>query len=195
MVLLQSGEVLAWGDNTHGQLGLAPGAAAGQAPGAPSSASAAAAVTPSTVCLPQGVRALAVACGDNHTLFVTAQGSVFACGANGSGQCGLPPCASVGTPTEVPSAALGGAGALAACAGGGWGHSYSLVRTEWGVRGFGHFHVSSSTALRLGTESVLQPPACTEVSCRAVAALTPAMLPRTPFLGPTPCVLVLANNR
>ncbi|CAD7938701.1 unnamed protein product, partial [Amoebophrya sp. A120] len=33
-------------------------------------------------------RICAVSCGDSHTLFVTPQGDVFACGANQCGQCG-----------------------------------------------------------------------------------------------------------
>jgi len=73
LALTSTGSVLAWGDNSFGQLGN----------GTTINSS-----VPVVVSLPSGTIATAIAAGENHSLAVTSTGSVLAWGDNSSGQLG-----------------------------------------------------------------------------------------------------------
>ena len=77
LVALASGDVLAWGSNDRGQLGLGNSAPAGTA-------------APSRVALPDGERALSVHCGADFSVATTDTGSVYAWGHGADGQMGAP---------------------------------------------------------------------------------------------------------
>ena len=89
--------IWAWGLNSSGQLGT--GSTATQI------------LTPTLLTTPTGV--LGVATGANHTLAVTSGGSVYAWGANASGQLGNNSTALSRSPIQVPNVT----GAVAAAAG------------------------------------------------------------------------------
>ena len=113
------GTLLTWGASRGGRLGHAAAAVAeragggggGAAPagGGPPAAAAApapssAAIAPTPVALPPGVRVTAVALGKHHSLALADGGGVWAWGSNADGRCGLPPsaAASLPTPRRVP---------------------------------------------------------------------------------------------
>uniref|UniRef100_UPI0005B8DBFD RCC1 domain-containing protein n=1 Tax=Salinispora pacifica TaxID=351187 RepID=UPI0005B8DBFD len=73
VALTAAGTVLAWGDNSHGQLGDGTGADS---------------LTPVGVSLPAGVTASAVAAGRDHSVALTSAGTVLAWGGNSFGQLG-----------------------------------------------------------------------------------------------------------
>jgi alpha-tubulin suppressor-like RCC1 family protein len=76
LALTSAGQILAWGGNTHGQLG--DGSTDGAA-------------RPVTVALPGHARARAVAAGCWHSLAVSTGGQVYAWGDNAAGQTGKSP--------------------------------------------------------------------------------------------------------
>uniref|UniRef100_A0A061R666 Ubiquitin-protein ligase E3 A n=1 Tax=Tetraselmis sp. GSL018 TaxID=582737 RepID=A0A061R666_9CHLO len=75
VVITSEGRVMAWGDGSKGQLGN------GELTHCTEAVSAV---------LPDGVgKVVAVACGDEHTVFLTSEGHAYACGDNREGQLGL----------------------------------------------------------------------------------------------------------
>lgn len=95
VVKRSNGTVSAWGYGAEGQRGDGTN---------PATAS----DTPSTVTLPAGVLARAVAAGGNHALLLSTAGDVYAWGRNTSGQLGLNDQAARNVPTKVtlPGAAV-----------------------------------------------------------------------------------------
>ncbi len=69
------GDVLSWGLNSHGQLGLGKEVTLQY--------------TPALVWALTGVAVTQISAGATHTLFLTLPGLVYCCGANQSGQLGL----------------------------------------------------------------------------------------------------------
>ncbi|MEQ2276649.1 hypothetical protein XENORESO_001753 [Xenotaenia resolanae] len=75
LALTRGGDVLSWGSNSHGQLGLGKDFAHQH--------------KPILVCSLTGVAVTQISAGGSHTLFLTLSGLVYCCGANKSGQLGL----------------------------------------------------------------------------------------------------------
>ncbi|XP_047449633.1 probable E3 ubiquitin-protein ligase HERC4 isoform X2 [Mugil cephalus] len=75
LALTKGGDVLSWGSNSHGQLGLGKEVSM--------------LCTPSLVHALTGVAVTQIAAGGTHSLFLTLSGLVYCCGANKSGQLGL----------------------------------------------------------------------------------------------------------
>lgn len=75
LALTKGGDVLSWGSNSHGQLGLGKEVLQQY--------------TPVLVCALSGVAVTQIAAGATHSLFLTLPGLVYCCGANKSGQLGL----------------------------------------------------------------------------------------------------------
>jgi alpha-tubulin suppressor-like RCC1 family protein len=111
LALLSDGSVYAWGDNSHGDLG---------------NDSTTESDTPVQVSLPAGVVPVSVAAGVATSALVTADGDVYAWGANNAGQLGIgsttdaqvPTLVSLPSGTVVTSVSLGGAHLLALTSGG-----------------------------------------------------------------------------
>lgn len=86
-VLTSDGKVYVWGDNTYGQLGSGahdtPAAASVLVPGLPF--------------------IVAIAAGNNFTLALAKDGTVWAWGSNGNGELGLGQASASAPPTQVPS--------------------------------------------------------------------------------------------
>jgi alpha-tubulin suppressor-like RCC1 family protein len=78
---------------------------------------------------PSGVTFTAVAAGQSHSLGLASNGTVYAWGANGSGQLGL----GSSTPALTPTAVSGVSGATSIAA----GQTFSVVGTSSGVYAFG----------------------------------------------------------
>ena len=78
---------------------------------------------------PEGGRAVMAACGDGHTLVVTQEGALWACGYGLNGQLGLNDVASRLVFERVGSGAFGGARVVAAAA----GEAHSAAVTEDGA--------------------------------------------------------------
>ena len=126
LALTSSGQVLAWGDNTYGQLGNGTNVYDTS--------------TPVAVSLPTGTTVTAIAGGYNHSLALTSTGEVLAWGRNDDGQlgngtiatggclCSSPPVAvSLPSGTTVTAIAGGNAHSLALTSSGqvlAWGHNY-----------------------------------------------------------------------
>lgn len=126
LVLTSSGQLYAFGANTHGQLGTTGGSR----------------VTPALVSLPATatgkITAMAVG-GIDHALLVTSTGELYGWGADFYGQIGRP----VPTPSHTPNPTLeridGGSIGAAKIVEVSAGPSFSLVRSENGVvYGFGY---------------------------------------------------------
>ncbi|XP_076590481.1 putative E3 ubiquitin-protein ligase HERC4 [Chaetodon auriga] len=75
LALTKGGDVLSWGLNSHGQLGLGKEVSLQY--------------TPALVRALTGVAVTQISAGATHTLFLTLPGLVYCCGANKSGQLGL----------------------------------------------------------------------------------------------------------
>ncbi|KAG7480224.1 putative E3 ubiquitin-protein ligase HERC6 [Solea senegalensis] len=75
MALTKGGDVLSWGLNSHGQLGLGKEVALQY--------------TPVLVCALTGIAVTQIVAGGSHSLFLTLSGLVYCCGANKCGQLGL----------------------------------------------------------------------------------------------------------
>ena len=88
LAVTSAGGVLAWGQNTYGQLGNGTTATANTSPPAP-------------VDLPKGTRVTAIAAGGNDGLAVTSSGGVLAWGWNAYGQLGDGTRANSSTPVPV----------------------------------------------------------------------------------------------
>ncbi len=124
IALKNDGTVWTWGNNTDGQLGRTT---TYQCHGGPCGD------TPGQVPGLSGVTAVAV--GNNHTLALKDDGTVWAWGGNGSGKLGDGTTASSTVPVRV--AGLDDVQAIAA----GWGHSVALKNDgtvwTWGLNAFG----------------------------------------------------------
>jgi alpha-tubulin suppressor-like RCC1 family protein len=121
LALTSAGSVLAWGDNSYGELG----------DGRTASSS-----TPVPVDLPAGTHVTAIAAGSGFSLALTSTGGVLAWGYNNFGQLGNDRTASSSTPvpvdlpagTHVTAIAAGDMGGLALTSTGGvlaWGYNTS----------------------------------------------------------------------
>ncbi|QDY75619.1 RCC1 domain-containing protein [Streptomyces qinzhouensis] len=148
LALLNNGDVMAWGDNTSGQLG----------DGTLNDSS-----TPVAV---QGVaNAVDIAGGSGHSLAVLADGDVLAWGANGSGQLGD------GTTTNNPHAAavVNLTGVTAVAAGSGGNFSLALIGDDGSVQAWGD---NSSGQLGDGTTTDSTAPVAVQNLASAVSALS-----------------------
>jgi alpha-tubulin suppressor-like RCC1 family protein len=117
MALTSTGELYAWGDNSHGQLG--DGTTTGSD-------------TPVAVPAPTGLTFTDISAGTSHSLAVGSDGSVWAWGLGASGQLGDGSFGDADAPTEVAMPA--GAGVTMVAAGG----AHSLALTGGGqVYGWG----------------------------------------------------------
>jgi alpha-tubulin suppressor-like RCC1 family protein len=131
LALTSAGQVLAWGNNFHGELGD------GTTTNSP---------TPVLVKLPKGTVATAVAAGDDVSMAVTSAGKVFAWGANQYGQLG-----DGGTQqTSLPTAVVLPQGTRVVAVG--TSYNYSLALTAfghiltWGYNGSGQLGTGFATA-------------------------------------------------
>jgi alpha-tubulin suppressor-like RCC1 family protein len=84
LALLVTGQVVAWGDNSYGQLGLGHGYS-----------------EPSPVLLDSVASIVEVAAGARHSVLVSSQGHVYACGFNNFGELGLGDCSVRNVPTPL----------------------------------------------------------------------------------------------
>ncbi|NIL44149.1 cell wall anchor protein [Salinispora arenicola] len=151
VALTAAGTVLAWGDNSHGQLGDGTGADS---------------LTPVGVNLPAGVTASAVAAGRDHSVALTSAGAVLAWGGNSFGQLGDGTVVDRSTPVAV---ALPPSTTVTAVAAGG-NHSVALTSAgtalAWGRNFFGQ--LGDGTVVDRSTPTVVSLPA--GVTASAVAA-------------------------
>jgi alpha-tubulin suppressor-like RCC1 family protein len=121
LAVTSSGQLYAFGDNDHGQLGNAT-----------NNGSSAANPTPTLVTLPNGSgTATQVAAGDDTSLVVTSTGALFSFGDNDYGQLGFGTNSGTNNPDPTPTQVQlpGGSGAVTAVAAGG---DFSLVATASG---------------------------------------------------------------
>jgi alpha-tubulin suppressor-like RCC1 family protein len=122
LALTSGGQVLAWGDNTYGQLGN----------GTTTNSS-----IPVAVSLPSGTTVTGIAGGSNHSLALTSSGQVLAWGSNVQGQLGNGTTTNSSTPVAV---SLPSGTTVTAIAGGGF-HSLALTSTgqvlAWGFNASG----------------------------------------------------------
>ncbi|WP_019901180.1 Ig-like domain repeat protein [Salinispora arenicola] len=151
VALTAAGTVLAWGDNSHGQLGDGTGADS---------------LTPVGVSLPAGVTASAVAAGRDHSVALTSAGTVLAWGGNSFGQLGDGTVADRSTPVAV---ALPPSTTVTAVAAGAT-HSVALTSAgtvlAWGGNSFGQ--LGDGTVVDRSTPVAVALPPSTTVT--AVAA-------------------------
>jgi alpha-tubulin suppressor-like RCC1 family protein len=137
LVLLQGGDVYAWGRNNAGQLGTSDAVAR---------------PTPVKVTLPRP--AISVAAGRDHSLAALDDGTVYAWGLNNSGQLGNGGRSPLSSPTRVDN--LSGVQAVAA------GNEHSLaLRTDgsvlaWGANAAGQLGIGTFVVSRVPTETVLR---------------------------------------
>jgi alpha-tubulin suppressor-like RCC1 family protein len=124
LAVTSTGKVLAWGDNTNGQLGTGSNN--------PSTVPA-----PVFVLLPAGVTVTAVAGGGYHSLAVTSTGKVLAWGLNSDGQLGT----GSNNPSTAPVFVLLPAGTTVTAIAAGFYHSLAVTSTgralAWGANGSG----------------------------------------------------------
>jgi alpha-tubulin suppressor-like RCC1 family protein len=132
LALTTGGNVYAWGQNSSGQLGIGA---------TPTSTS-----TPTQITSLSGV--VAIAAGANHSLAVKSDGTVWAFGANASGQLGDGSTNPQNTPVQVT---LSGGGNLASITSVGAGANHSLaVKSDgtawmWGANGNGQGGIGSTS--------------------------------------------------
>src|SRR5450756_1497465 len=130
LALTSTGQVLAWGSNSNGQLGN----------GTTTNSS-----TPVAVSLPSGTTVTAIAGGRAHSLALTSAGQVLAWGYNASGQLGNGTFTDSYTPVQV---SLPSGTTVTAIAGGG-DHSLALTSNgqvlAWGYNGHGELGNGSFT--------------------------------------------------
>lgn len=134
--ICSDGSVVCWGANTNGELGN----------GSNTQSNVPVAVTMSGVLL--GRTVVAVACGQNHTLALLADGAVAAWGLNTSGQLGNGSTTASNVPVLVSTAGLLNGKRVVEIAAGG---SSSLARSSdgvfasWGLNDSGQLGVNSAT--------------------------------------------------
>ena len=126
LALTADGQLMAWGDNSLGQLGLGTASAGSRVPVA--------------VAMPDGAAVVAMAAGPSHALAVTALGDVYGWGQNDHGETGTGPVSPyVATPKPVSMPA----GVTATAVAGGEGYSLALTSAGavlvWGLNGHGQF--------------------------------------------------------
>jgi alpha-tubulin suppressor-like RCC1 family protein len=130
LALTSAGQVLAWGDNSFGELGN----------GTINSSS-----TPVSVSLPSGTTVTAIAGGFEHSLALTSSGQVLAWGNNASGQLGNGTNNRSSTPVAV---SLPSGTTVTAIAGGGY-HSLAVTSTgqvlSWGYNADGQLGNGTTT--------------------------------------------------
>ncbi|MEU6986380.1 hypothetical protein ABZ946_23565 [Streptomyces sp. NPDC046324] len=116
LALLNSGEVMTWGDNSSGQLGDGTN-------------------NPSTVPVTVSgvINAVDIAGGRDHSLAVLADGTVLAWGGNGSGQLGD----GTNNPSSVPVGVFNLTGVSAVAAGSGGNFSLALLGDDGTVQAWG----------------------------------------------------------
>ena len=136
LALTSNGQVLAWGDNSHGALGNDSN----------DNSPVPVAVVSSGALL--GATVMAIAAGGGHSLALSSDGRVFGWGLNDAGQLGTG-SGEVNVPTAVQSdAALAGKLIIAIAAGG--SHSLALASDGslfgWGDNGVGQLGTGSSSA-------------------------------------------------
>ncbi len=130
LALTSTGQVLAWGYNSFGELGN----------GTTSSST-----TPVAVSLPSGTTVTAIAGGSYHSLALTSSGQVLAWGDNVEGELGNGTTTSSSTPVQVslPSGTI-----VTAIAGGGY-HSLALTSSgqvlAWGNNAYGQLGNGTTT--------------------------------------------------
>ncbi|MGA8114102.1 MAG: Ig-like domain repeat protein [Actinocatenispora sp.] len=130
LALTSTGSVLAWGDNSDGQLGNGTNADSN---------------VPVTTSLPAGTTITALAAGRLHSLAATSTGSVLAWGDNAFGQLGNGST----TDTNTPVAATVPAGTTVTAVSAGSNHSLALTSTgsalAWGDNTFGQLGNGTNT--------------------------------------------------
>ena len=130
LALTSTGQVLAWGLNSGGQLGN----------GTTTSSN-----IPVTVSLPSGTTATAIAGGAFHSLALTSTGQVLAWGNNATGQLGN----GTTTSSNIPVAASLPSGTIVTAIAGGAGHSLALTSTglvlAWGQNIYGQLGNGTTT--------------------------------------------------
>lgn len=103
----QDGNVWGWGSNSRGQIGLGD-TYVGEVIPQPMKIET---LSPSKLDTPRNERVVQITGGQFHTLFLTSEGRVYACGSCQDGELGLPSChkmfsggnvSEVGTPILVP---------------------------------------------------------------------------------------------
>lgn len=164
LAVTSDGAVLAWGDNSHGQLGTGTNNPA---------------TVPVPTSLPSGGKVTAVSAGANHSLALAADGTVLAWGANDSGQLG------VGTNQDgtAPVAVTLPAGAQITAIGAGSRSSYALAADgsvlAWGDNASGAVG-DGSTTMRLSPVSVHLPTggSATAIGSGDVSGSGYALVPR-----------------
>uniref|UniRef100_A8LWT2 Regulator of chromosome condensation, RCC1 n=1 Tax=Salinispora arenicola (strain CNS-205) TaxID=391037 RepID=A8LWT2_SALAI len=152
LALTSAGTMLAWGENTWGQLG----------DGTTTNRN-----TPVTVDLPTGTTITALAGGGGHSLAVTSTGTMLAWGFNFWGQLGDGTTTNRNTPVAVD---LPTGTTITAIAGGGGGHSLAATSTgtmlAWGLNSFGQ--LGDGTTSNRSTPVTVDLPAGTTIT--AIAA-------------------------
>jgi hypothetical protein len=130
LALTSTGQVLAWGRNSEGQLGN----------GTTTDSS-----TPVPVSVPSGTSVTAIAGGGSHSLALTSSGQVLAWGSNGYGQLGNGTTTNSSTPVQV---SLPSGTTVIAIAAGGF-HSLALTASgqvlAWGYNGNGELGNGATT--------------------------------------------------
>ncbi|WP_029126508.1 RCC1 domain-containing protein [Salinispora oceanensis] len=171
LALTSTGTVLAWGDNSEGQLG----------DGTTTNSS-----TPVNVDLPPGTEVTAIAGGDDHSLALTSTGTVLAWGENNDGELGDGTTTSKSTPVNVNLPAGVTITAIAAHG----DHSLALTSTDavlaWGAN-FGGQLGDGTTTNRSAPVNVNLPAG---VTITAIAAGDEHSL----ALTPTGTVLTWGDN-
>uniref|UniRef100_A8M5C0 LPXTG-motif cell wall anchor domain n=2 Tax=Salinispora arenicola TaxID=168697 RepID=A8M5C0_SALAI len=130
LALTSTGSVLAWGDNSDGQLG---------------DGTTTDTTTPVAVDLPTGTEVTAIAAGNDHSLALTSTGSVLAWGDNSDGQLGDGTTTDTSTPVTVDLPTTTTATAISA------GADYSLSLSSTG----GAFAWGNNDQGQLGDETTL----------------------------------------
>ncbi len=131
LALTSTGQVLAWGNNSNGQLGNGTNTASN---------------VPVSVSLPVGTIITAVAAGVFHSLALTSTGQVLAWGFNGDGELGN----GANTDSNVPVSVSLPVGTIITALAGGTYHSLGLTSTgqvlAWGHNAFGELGNGTNTA-------------------------------------------------
>jgi hypothetical protein len=153
LALTSTGRVLAWGDNTDGQLGN----------GTTANSS-----TPVPVSLPAGTTVTAISAGRAHSLALTSTGRVLAWGDNTSGELGNGTTTNSSTPVPVSLPAVTIVTAVSA----GGGHNLAITATgsvlAWGNNA--HGQLGNGTTTNSSTPVAVSLPAGTTVTAVSAGA-------------------------